>query len=197
MQSHVFFEAFWQAVLDRRLRGSLNKEDAVRYAFFHALTTTVGIQQADIHLESQHTGLEGRKEIDLLVPPLQGQAGLLTEFKFDRQQEAGNVNRTHRVGAVFKDLYRLSRYDPQGSWIRLFVYITEGEMARHFRSTRLGLSGFFDGPLDTTLDGLFTLGSVATIQTHIAGLQSQARVRQVFRQDQGELYLRLYQVGPP
>ncbi|WP_157452025.1 hypothetical protein [Deinococcus aquatilis] len=133
----------------------------------------------------------------MLVPPLQGQAGLVTEFKFDRQRDVGSVNRTNRVGAVFKDLYRLSTYDPTAPWIRLFVYVTEGEMARHFRSPRLGFQCFFDGPLDTTLDDLFALSSVASIQTHLTGLKSSARVRQVFSREQDGLFLRLYQVSQP
>lgn len=194
----AFFESFWQALLDRQARGSLNKEDAVRYAFFHTLVTQSGIHQADIHLETQHLGLAGHKEIDLLVPPREPLAGLLAEFKFDRELTPRdgarrNVNRTSRVADVLKDLCRVSTYDQAGHWRRLFVYVTHDEMVNHFsRSAAFGT--FFNHAQQLELQELLGRAQSASYTRVLGDLRGTGRVSLLHRTDQAGLHIRVFEV---
>lgn len=195
----AFFESFWQALLDRHVRSSLNKEDAVRYAFFHTLTHQTDTDQADIHLETHHLDLAGHKEIDLLVPPGEQVPGLLVEFKFDRELTPGegerprNVNRTNRVAAVLKDLCRLSMYDRAGRWQRLFVYVTHDEMANHF-SRSAAFRALFNEGRNLDLHHLLSLGQSSSYTRVLGDLRGTGHVNLLYRVDQAGLHLRVFEV---
>jgi hypothetical protein len=179
------FKAFNQLLHRRRARGSLNKEDAIRYSFFHALVTTGLVDPADVFLETLHTGLAGRREVDLMVPRREGTPGLLIEFKYDtRLQGSGNLNRTKRAAAVLFDLYRLSTYEPEQPWRRLMVYVSESEMVGHFRSARNGLADFFDGPADSDIGALVQANTGKTFTASFGDTVPNTRTRIIFKADQ-------------
>lgn len=194
------FRNFTQLLHQRQLRGSLNKEDAVRYSFFHALVTTGGIDQADIFLETPHLGLEGFKEIDLMVPPQESREGLLLEFKYDTRPPGGrNINSTDRGAALLRDLYRLSTYEPEKHWRRLMVYVSDNAMANYFRKPGNGLTTFFDSQEESDIANLVLANTGRTYTKAFKGIVPSTRSRVLFRADQEgaeTLCIRMFETSP-
>lgn len=100
------------------------------------------------------------------------------------------------MAAAFLDLYRLGAYDPLGSWERLFIYLTEGEMAGHFRSRTVGLRSFFDDSQPLALGALLGHSQGKTFHRRLADLTSNATVELLYRADAEDLHLRVYRVQP-
>lgn len=199
--SAAFYGYFWQAVLARQQRGSLNKEDALRYAFFHSLTACAGIDQADIHLESHHMHLEGNKEIDLLVPPTSEHCGLIVEFKFHRQlvrkegQRQHNHARTTHAASLSKDLHRIGAYEPGSNWQRLLVYVTDDEMAGYLHRNEL-YSPLYNGLNPVAVQALIEGNPSKSYQKVVEGLKTDVVAALVSRLDEGSLHLRVFEVSP-
>ena len=142
MNIESIIRLFCSLLSDRLKAGTHTTEDSVRFTFFAAMLKE-GINPSDVVLEYPHPNLT-RKTIDTWIVQKGGDTGLAIEFKYNR---AGNDNqqRTKHAGKALHDLHRMSQI-PLGMH-RLFIYLTDAEMARYFSNPNNGLSDFFGGEL--------------------------------------------------
>lgn len=175
----------------------------MRYAYFHALTQCAGVDQADVHLESHHKYLDGKLEIDLLVPPTPQRQGLLVEFKFHRslsvkpEQRQQNSARTTQAADLCKDFYRLGAYEPGSDWQRLLVYLTDDEMAGYLHRSNI-FTPLYNGTNAVSVQDLMTGNTTKSFQKVVMGFQTDVSAALVSRFDEASLHLRVFEVtGPP
>ena len=117
-------------------------EDGVRYSFFNSVVAVGGLTPSQISLEYPHNAVKGAK-IDTYIPHFKGYE-VVVEFKYDRAIPSGkNSPRPQKAGKLFNDMRRLLEFKVQGNAIRLFVYLTDDEMADYMRNARNGLAEFF------------------------------------------------------
>lgn len=103
-----------------------------------------GINPSDVILEYPHPNLN-RKKDDIWIAQKRGDKGLAIELKYNRVGNA-NQQRTVHAGKALHDLHRMSHI-PLGMH-RLFIYLTDAEMAGYFSNVENGLSDFFSGKLE-------------------------------------------------
>jgi len=191
------FKAFAN-VLSQRLRaGAFTTEDGVRYAFADALLQEKFCAREDIVPEHRHPVFE-RKALDLLIAQCPGRAAVACEFKYDRAIPSGrNMPRPQHAGAIFKDLFRLARIPAELAGERLFIYLTDSEMASYLANPGNGLTRFYDLPVGVTmpLDQAFVQRHSATFIKATAGLALPCRVTGAFQAElAGSHSLRIWRV---
>lgn len=137
------FNEFSDLMQERISRSVHTTEDSIRYTFFHAVTNSLSLRPPDVILEYPHPTIE-KKLVDTVVPPKDTRPGLVLEFKYDRENPGGrNQPKTMKAGMVFKDLFRLARFDLE-NYRRFFVYATDREMAVYFGNRPHRLEDFFN-----------------------------------------------------
>lgn len=194
----LVFERFAE-LLDHRLANtSIVTEDAVRYTMFHCLTNFAKVHPSDVIPEFPHPTITGA-QIDTVVRAQDMRPELVFEFKFDRRiPSQRNLNKTQRAGGVFSDVFRLARY-PGIATRRIFVYLTDREMAIYFQNQHNNLDDFFN------LDSNNQLNITEEyISSHPKTFRERAShvvdcvVTAISGKNFGEFCLRIYEVmGPP
>ena len=131
----------------------LTSEDSVRYTFFWAICSEMGLNPEDIILEEHHPNLEGNKEIDMSIREKEDSPEIVCEFKYHRKLESvKNSDRTKRAGALFLDIFRLAFYKKEHQKSRCFlIYITDIEMANYLSNDTNRLDDFFNLRIGQTL----------------------------------------------
>lgn len=126
-------------------------EDAIRYTFFHAITTKMNIDPHNVELESLHPNSKSQREqIDAIVH--QSDKVLVFEFKYHRKLPKNRSNVTDKAGQVFYDIFRLARYKKSNPTSRcFFVYVSDSMMADYFKNKKNTLDDFFDLEKNTKL----------------------------------------------
>ena len=130
-------------LLGKRLsNGIYTTEDSVRYTFSIALLKKANIAPHEVILEYPHPTISGAK-IDTYLPSTSERAGLVVEFKYDRQIPSGkNSPKSQKAGKLFNDIFRLARFDKDDNATFWLIYLTDKEMASYLRNN--GLVDFFD-----------------------------------------------------
>lgn len=179
--------------IGQRLGSVFTTEDSVRYTFFHALTSKSKVQPNDVILEFPHP-LIRNAQIDTYIP-----SGLdvkiAMEFKYDRRTEA-TAPRSQKAGKVLNDIYRLSLINKEFAEKRLFIYLTDDEMASYFRNPQNGLEELFElsGSNDLVLDSSLTVGKAQTLLNNIGGALN-CRVKSVLKRELPNNHsLRIYEL---
>jgi len=117
-------------------------EDGVRYSFFNSVIAVAGLTPSQIYLEYPHNTIKGAK-IDTYIPHFNGHE-VAVEFKYDRAIPSGkNSPRPQKAGKLFNDMRRLLEFKLQDNALRLFVYLTDDEMAGYMRNVGNNLAEFF------------------------------------------------------
>ena len=111
------FQKFGELLDTRFSKNVYTKEDAIRYTFFHAICSELGLGPEDIILEYPHPYIldektkEKKKKIDMLIPERDGVTEIICEFKFHGGIPSGQAtNITERAGDLFADICRLAIY---------------------------------------------------------------------------------------
>jgi hypothetical protein len=115
--------------------------EGVRHLFLEAMSPQ--ISASDIRYEYPHPSLPGAK-VDVYIPLDPGKAWAF-EFKFHQKIQSGkNQPRTQHAGQLFRDIFRLARFQPDHQAVeRYLVYVTDGEMAAYLRKPSNGLNHLF------------------------------------------------------
>jgi len=184
-------------LLNRRLSaGVRTTEDSVRYTFYAALLGE-GIRPESVILEDLHAEIQ-RALVDTLVLDGRGQPALAIEFKYDRGIPSGGPQpRPQKAGALFRDLSRLLRVG--GVRQRVFVYLTDRELADYFSNPANGLDRFFGlipGAM-LPLDASFFSGRSPTFHKVMGPWPGPARLRGVSSETlERDHFLRVYEIEP-
>lgn len=191
MNIESIIRSFCSLLSDRLKAGTHTTEDSVRYTFFAAMLKE-GINPSDVVLEYPHPNLN-RKKIDTWIAPQNGDEGLAIEFKYNR---AGNDNqqRTKHAGKALHDLHRMSQI-PLGM-SRLFIYLTDSEMASYFSNPQNGLSDFFSGELgcSSTIGPEDLVGRAVTLR-EAAALEAPIKINTLCKESlPGGHELRVWEV---
>lgn len=137
------YNEFTNSLQNRLHNGVHTTEDSVRHTFFAAILANTQLHPENIILEFPHNQIPNAK-LDVVIPNYDG-CCVLMEFKYDRQIPGGlNQNRTQRAGYLFKDISRLKVYQHNERNLRLFVYLTDAEMAQYLANPQNGLTEFFE-----------------------------------------------------
>lgn len=136
-------------LLDQRFTtGVHTTEDSVRYTFFAAMMEKTTIQPHKVVLEYPHNTI-AKAEVDTYICTNK-ESDSVIEFKYHRPIPSGaNAPRPQLAGGLFKDLFRLARFEPENDakkLNRLFIYVTAQEMNQYLSSKRNGLNGFYGMP---------------------------------------------------
>jgi hypothetical protein len=183
--------------LNRRLStGVRTTEDGVRYTFYAALLEH-GIRPEAVILEDLHAEMKGAR-VDTLILDNLGRPAIAMEFKYDRGIPGGrNQPRTQKAGAVFRDLGRLLTVG--AVHLRLFVYLTDRELADYFLNPANGLDRFFGLMPAATLplDTPFFVGWAPAFHTAMRPWPGSARLRGVASETlERDHFLRIYEIEP-
>ena len=146
-------------------------EDTIRYAFFASLITKAGLSASDIAQEYPHNTIP-RAKIDTYIRHFNGQE-VAIEFKYDREIPSGkNSPRPQKAGKLFNDMNRLLQFKTQHQALRLFVYLTDSEMAKYMRNPSNNLMDFFRlTPRDSlVLNERFFTNKSPTFQNSCGGI---------------------------
>ena len=190
--------ASFSSMLDERFSNSVyTTEDSIRYTLFLSLLKNNVCQHADIILELPHTAIKNA-EIDAVISPPNSKESIAFEFKYDRQNPSQtNQNRTQRAGAVFKDIFRLAYIPPSTARRKLFVYITDSEMASYFDNPHNKLNTFFHLRKGHSYDitPSFISSKATTFQNSLKNLYKPCKVISQFSsQLSGNHFARIYEV---
>jgi len=131
-------------ILKKRLQNNVfTTEDSVRYSFFAALLRQPSFDPNDIIMEYPHNRIK-KAQVDTYIPNYEGKE-VIIEFKYDRAIPSGkNVPRPQKAGKHFNDMSRLLDFDTSLPATRLFVYLTDSEMASYLRNPSNNLVAYFD-----------------------------------------------------
>ena len=188
----VVLENFCELLDHRLTNNSVTTEDAVRYTMFHCLTKFANVHPSDIVPESPHPTIN-RAKIDTVVRAQENRPELVFEFKFDRRSNGG-LNKTQRAGAVFADIFRLARY-PGTETHRIFIYLTDQDMAIYFRNPYNLFEEFFNlAPNDQWEITKESIGSRPNTFQEKAYPLVDCVVTAILRKDLRGFYLRMYEV---
>lgn len=131
-------------ILKNRLQDNVfTTEDSVRYSFFAALLRGPSFDPNDIIMEYPHNRIN-KAQVDTYIPNYDGKE-VIIEFKYDRAIPSGkNAPRPQKAGKHFNDMSRLLDFSTSLPAIRLFVYLTDSEMASYLRNPSNNLVDYFD-----------------------------------------------------
>jgi len=197
--NNEIYQAFYNHLKDRLEKKVFTTEDSVRYSFFAALLSSTRLTPSNIVLEYPHEGIPGA-EVDTYIPQYDGHE-VIIEFKYDRAMPGGgNLPRTQKAGSLFKDIGRLTLFIPrsQSKPTRLFIHMTDGEMATYMGNAGNGLDTYFNLPVGSCLrvDLPFFQNKAAVFQRS-AGQPFKATLIGRFS---GELpnrhFLRIFEIQP-
>jgi len=148
-QLHLAIDRFVHLMRERFESNVFTTEDSVRYTFFAALLNS-GINPKKTVLEFKTEELPGR-EIDTAILGEDESPHTLIEFKYHRASPGTHSSpRTQKAGDLLGDMIRLNTVP--GPLQRIVVYVTDQEMAGHFRSSRNGLEPIFNLAKDHSLE---------------------------------------------
>jgi hypothetical protein len=101
-----------------------------------------GVTAEQVVLEYPHPAIQGAR-IDTIIVDASNHPNTAIEFKYDRANPGGtNQPMPQKAGAAFADLKRLSLVPLFAE--RIFVYVTDRELARYLSSPRNGLHEVFE-----------------------------------------------------
>ena len=131
-------------ILKKRLQNNVfTTEDSVRYSFFAALLRQPSFDPNDIIMEYPHNRIKNA-QVDTYIPNYKGKE-VIIEFKYDRKIPSGkNAPRPQKAGKHFNDMSRLLDFGTILPATRLFVYLTDNEMASYLRNPSNNLADYFD-----------------------------------------------------
>lgn len=161
-------------MLSERLKiGTPTTEDSVRFTFFAAMLKE-GVNPSHVIIEYPHPNLP-RKKIDMWISPKSGSKGVSIEFKYNRGASV-NQPRPLQAGKALHDLHRMSQLGPDMH--RIFVYLTDTEMASYFNNARNGLSAFFGASVGSkTAIGPSHLQNLSATLRNAADLRTDIQVQ--------------------
>ena len=137
------YKSFNEILKNRLQNNVFTTEDSVRYSFFAALLREPSFDPKDIILEYPHNRIN-KAQVDTYIPNYYGKE-VIIEFKYDRAIPSGsNAPRPQKAGKHFNDMSRLLDFSTSLPAIRLFVYLTDSEMASYFRNPSNNLVDYFD-----------------------------------------------------
>jgi len=141
---HVIIYKLFNEILKDRLKNNVfTTEDSVRYSFFAALLRQPSFDPKDIIVENPHNRVKNAK-VDTYIQNYEGKE-VIIEFKYDRVIPSGkNAPRPKKAGKHFNDMARLLSFATSLPAIRLFVYLTDSEMASYLRNPSNGLTEYFE-----------------------------------------------------
>ncbi|MBU2054964.1 MAG: hypothetical protein KKC25_08290 [Proteobacteria bacterium] len=171
------YKAFNDELFTRLEKNTFTTEDSVRYTFFASLLKHTALATHDIVLECPHNTFDGAK-IDTYLPDYDGRE-VIIEFKYDRAIPSGkNSPRPQKAGKHFNDINRLLSFKTSLPAMRLFIYLTDDEMASYMRNPSNNLVEIFDlkPGNQINLDQLFFNNKSATFQKE-AGEAFKASIR--------------------
>ena len=190
------FNEFSDLMQERIFRSVHTTEDSIRYTLFHALTKSLSIGPSDVIMEYPHPTIE-KKLVDTVIPPKDARLGLVFEFKYDREHPGGKSQpKTMKAGLVFKDLFRLARFD-QENHRRFFVYMTDREMAVYFSNGSNRLEDFFnlEEGRELRIDDEYMAGRPATFVKAVGDLFIECTITcHLERLVGGSMWLRIYEI---
>ena len=145
------FQKFGELLDTRFSKEVFTTEDSVRYTFFYAISSEIGLVPHDIILESEHPNINGHKEIDMLIPEKKDCPELVFEFKYDVKRSSTSA-RTAKAGHLFADIFRLFLYKKEHQKSKCFlIYVTSLAQANYLSKERNRLDDFFNLPIGQTL----------------------------------------------
>jgi hypothetical protein len=165
------YKAFNDELFTRLEKNTFTTEDSVRYTFFANLMKHTALATHDIVLEFPHNTLDGA-EIDTYLPSYDGNE-VIIEFKYDRAIPSGkNSPRPQKAGKHFNDMKRLLDFKTSLPAMRLFIYLTDDEMASYMRNPSNNLVDYFDLKPGNQIkvDQLFFNNKSATFQNAAGGV---------------------------
>ena len=122
------YKAFNEILKNRLQNNVFTTEDSVRYSFFVALLLERSFDPNDIIMEYPHNRIK-KAQVDTYIPNYDGKE-VIIEFKYDRAIPSGkNAPRPQKAGRHFNDMSRLLDFSTSLPAIRLFIYLTDSEMA--------------------------------------------------------------------
>ncbi len=142
----MLFEQFATLLNERFSKSVYTTEDSIRYTFFTAVLDSGIYQHHELIMEYPHPAIPGA-EVDTYIPATESRTGEVIEFKYHRQIPSGkNPPRPQKAGHLFKDIDRLQRFENGIEINRIFIYVTDGEMANYMDNKSNGLYDFFRLP---------------------------------------------------
>lgn len=151
-------------------------EDDIRYAFFNALQSGLGLTSDRIILEYPYKFKStDRKasELDTYIPTLNDHRGKLIEIKYDREIPSDNGSpQTEQAAKLFNDIYKLCNCKIETTLDRYLVYVTDEEMDGYFNNPKNGFAEFYNLERGAvyTLMGQFVrmkIGKSKSFQKHL------------------------------
>lgn len=158
---------------ERLRRGTFTTEDSVRFTFYASMLEKK-VDPADVIMEYPHPKL-AQKKIDTWISPQKERKGLATEFKYNRASRR-NQARPLNAGRALHDLHRMNLLG--ADMHRIFVYLTDDEMAAYFNNTRNGLSEFFGTSVGgTAVVGRTQMQNLSTTLIEAANLDTDIKIQ--------------------
>lgn len=190
------FELFSKYLQTRLLKNVYCTEDSVRYTFFAALLRSTNLNPEDLILE-YHPNIPNA-EIDTFIPSYDG-TGVVMEFKYDRKiPSQKNAPRPQKAGKLFNDMSRLLRFDETGVCIRIFIYLTDDEMANYMQNQNNNLSEFFKLQKEQKfiIDATFFNNKSITFQNSVGSIFDANLLTLFSRKITDDHYLKILRIDP-
>jgi len=190
------FKEFFKLLKERLIENNVySNEDSIRYTFYYSLLLTNKIKHYKVILEYPYSESSYEKLDTLIV----SEPNIAIEFKFTKKIPSGfNKPRTQVAGSIFKDINKITTFNQDSALRRIFVFLTDLEMAKYLNSPVNGFVSFFNLQINNSIiiDSRFINTKAKTFYESV-GKFTPVKLTCLFKEDlQHEYFLRIYEISP-